>query len=95
MKNLADLTEEQILKDIEPFKSEWLNDCDWWYGSTLSFKNATYGYDVNIFHNEDTGAIEAIIYNLIFIEKKGKYDQSKLEIANEPLFKFEIKVEEI
>jgi len=86
---MENLTKEQILKDIKRFKSEWTKEADWWYGSTLSFKNAVYGYDVNIYHN-DTGIIEAIIYDLVFTEKKGKYDQSKLEIAKEPLFKFKI-----
>ena len=46
------LDKEQVLKDIEPFKEEWLAEKeDWWFGSETSYENAELGYDVNIVNN--------------------------------------------
>jgi len=45
------LDKEQVLKDIEPFKHEWLEEDDWWFGSETGYKNANLGYDVNIVNN--------------------------------------------
>jgi hypothetical protein len=91
---MKELTQEKVLSDIEKFKNEWKEDGSWWFGSTESFTNAEYGYDVNTEHNQKTNKIDVIVYDLVFTEKKGKYSQSKLEIAKECLFKFEIERKE-
>lgn len=85
----AELTEEQVLKDINHFKSEWIADADWWWGSVTTYKNAMHGYDINIVHEEETNKIEAIVYALKYSNIEADY----LEIGNECLFKFEIKIE--
>ncbi|MCD4667849.1 MAG: hypothetical protein K8R44_04585 [Sulfurimonas sp.] len=83
------LTEAIVLEAIEPHKFEWITDSDWWFGSSTSFKNAIYGYDVNVCHSEETNKIEAIIYAL----KPSKEDKGHLEISEDTLFKFEIEIE--
>ena len=88
-KDKEELTEEIVLKDINHFKSEWIADSDWWWGDTTAYKNAVYGYDINIIHDEDTSKIEAIVYAL----KHTSLYEDYLEIGNECLFKFEIHIE--
>lgn len=88
-RDMETLTEEIVLKAIEPFKHEWIADTDWWIGSITTYKNAIYGYDINIVHDEETKKIEAIIYALV----QSRVDNGFLEISKDTLFKFEIKIE--
>ena len=91
LKENIELTEDQILKDIELFRHKWITDTDWWFGSTTGFKNAPLGYDINIAHEEESKKIEAIIYALV----PSKEDNGHLEISKDTLFKFEIEIEPI
>ena len=85
------LTEAQILQDIEPFKHEWIYDQQWWYGNSRSFKNAIYGYDVNLCNNKETNKIEALVYALIPENENEK--RGHLVTAKDTLMKFEIKID--
>jgi len=87
LKENIELTEDQILNDIEPFKHDWINELDWWFGSTTAYANAPLGYDINIVYSEETLKTEAIVYAL----KPCKEDKGHLEISEETLIKFEIK----
>ena len=78
------LNQEQILKDIQPFKEEWLVEEDWWFGSSQEFDNAEYGYDVNVIHIQ--GKIEAIVYPL----EPSKEEKGKLETCFSSILRFKI-----
>jgi len=51
------LTQEQVLRDITPFISEWKKEASWWFGSQKKYDNAILGYDCEVYHLEDDSII--------------------------------------
>ena len=85
-KSKEQLTQELIIKEIEQFRFEWMVDNDWWYRSNKTYKNAIYGYGVNLIHDEKSNQIIVAVYAL-------KPSEEDLEIPNETLFRFAINIQ--
>jgi len=58
------LTESIVMGEIEQYREEWERDGDWWWGITNKYSNAPYGYDVNVYQEEEGGPLKAVAYKL-------------------------------
>jgi len=84
MENLA---QEQVLKDIQSFKHEWIIEESWWYGSTTAYKNTQHGYDCEVYHLDGTEEIWCVVYPLHI--RNGDLECN----SDKSILEFEIKLE--
>ena len=46
---MKELTKEIVMKLLGSEYGEWIEEEDYWTGSSIAYKDLPYGYDVNIF----------------------------------------------
>lgn len=79
------LSEKMIRDEIEKFKDKLSRDGDWWFGKVEQYVDIPYGYDVNVFHEEEDEPFIAVVYQLSKPDEKGY-----LSITDEVIMKFEV-----
>ena len=79
------LSEKMIRDEIEKFKDELNRDGDCWFGKVEQYVDIPYGYDVNVFHEEEDEPFIAVVYKL------GKPNEDGIcSITDEIIMKFEV-----
>jgi len=84
---MSTLTQEQIMRDINPFKHEWINGESWWYGSTDSYNNAVHGYDCEVCTIENSNNLDCLVYALDRVNGDLEVDSSNT------ILRFEIELD--
>lgn len=81
------LTKEQVMRDINPFKYEWISEESWWYGSTDSYNNAVHGYDCEVCTIEGSNNLDCLVYALDRVNGDLEVDSS------DTILRFEIELD--